>query len=78
MNIKGQGLSLTLVQGHLGSTFSLETAKPIEVKFHVKPPWDGGTKVCSNGPRHMTNMAGMPIYGKNFKKKSSSPEPKGR
>ena len=38
--------------------------------------WDGGTNVCSNGPRHMTKMATMPIYGKNLKK-SSSAEPKG-
>ena len=29
--------------------------------------WDGGTKVCSNGPGHMTKMAAMPIYGKNKK-----------
>ena len=36
--------------------------------------WDGGTKVCSNVPGHMTKMAAMPIYGKNLKK-SSSPEP---
>ena len=28
-----------------------------------------GTKVCSNDPGHMTKMAGMPIYGKNLKKK---------
>ena len=39
--------------------------------------WDGGTKVCSNGPGHLTKMAAMPIYGKNLKK-SSSLEPKGR
>ena len=38
-------------------------------------PWDGETKVCSNGPGHMTKMATMPIYGKNLKI-SSSPEPK--
>ena len=25
----------------------------------------GGTKVCSNGPGHMTKMAATPIYGKN-------------
>ena len=60
MNIKGQGHSLTLVQGHPDSTFSnffsLEIAKPIEAKFHVQSPWDGRTKVCSNGPGHMTNM----------------------
>ena len=38
--------------------------------------WDGGTKVCSNGPGYITKMAAMPIYGKNLKK-SSSLEPKG-
>ena len=62
------------------STFSnicSKTTGPIEAKFHVAPPWDGGTKDCSNGPGHLTRMAAMPIYGKNLKK-SSSPEPKGR
>ena len=54
--------------------FSSETAWPIKAKFYVEPPWEGGTKVYINGPGHMTKMAAMPIYGKNFKK-SSSPEP---
>ena len=27
---------------------------------------DGGTKVYSNGPGHMTRIAAMPIYGKIF------------
>ena len=80
MNIKGQGHSLTLVQGHSYSTwsnfFSLETAGPIEAKFHVEPLWNEGIKYCSNGPGHMTNVAAMPIYGKNLKK-SSSLEAKG-
>ena len=56
--------------------FSSETTGPIEAKFHVEPPLDLGTTICSNGPGHMTKMAAMPIYGKNFKK--SSPEPTGR
>ena len=64
MNIKSH--SLTLVQGHSDSTFSdfffLETAWPIEIKFVVKPPWDGATKVCSTGPSYMTKMAAMPIH----------------
>ena len=30
--------------------------------------WDEGTKVCSNGPGHMTKMAVMCIHGKNLKK----------
>ena len=46
--------------------FSSETAGPIEAKLHVEPPWDGGTKVYSNGAGHMTKMAAMPIYGKNL------------
>ena len=40
----------------------------------MEPSWEGGTKVCINGPGHMTKMAAMPIYGKNLEK-SSSPEP---
>ena len=47
--------------------FSSETALPIKAKFYVEPPWEGGTKVYINGPGHMTKMATMPIYGKNFK-----------
>ena len=70
MNIKGQGHSSTSVQGHSHSTFyfffSLETTKQTEAKCHLYPPLDGGTKVCSNGPDHMTNMAAMPIYCKNL------------
>ena len=69
MNIKRQGHLLTLVHGHSDSTlylfFSLETAKPIEAKFYLYSPWDEGMKVCSNGLGHMTNLAAMPIYGKN-------------
>ena len=81
MNIKGQGHSLTFGKSHSDSTFSnffsLETARPIETKFHVEPPWYEGMKDCSNGPGHMTDIAVMPIYGKNLKK-SSSLKPKGR
>ena len=75
MNIKGQGHSLTLVQGHSDSTFSnffsLETARPIKDKFHVQPPRGKEIKHCSNGSGHMTNVATMPIYNKNLKKSSS-------
>ena len=51
-----------------------QTSGPIEAKFHVELPWDEGMKVssnCSNGPGHMTNMAAIPIYGKNLKKSRS-------
>ena len=42
--------------------FSSITTRPIEAKFHVEPPWNGGTKVSSTGLGHMTKMAAMPIY----------------
>ena len=51
----------------LSNIISSETTGPIEAKFHMEPPWDGGMKVGSNGPGHMTKMATMPIYGKNLK-----------
>ena len=65
-NIKGQGRSLTLVQGHSDSTFSLETARPIKAKFHVEPPLDEGMKMSTNALSHMTKMATMPISDKNL------------
>ena len=83
MNIKGQGHSLTFVQGHSDSTFSnffsskKKNTRPIEAKFHNEPPWDIGMKICSNVPGHMTKMASRPIYGKNLQKFPSS-EPRGR
>ena len=70
----------TLDQGHSDSIvsnfLSLETAGSIEAKYHVEHPWDEGMKAGSNGPGNITNMATMPIYGKNLKK--SSLEPKDR
>ena len=50
------------------STFSnifSKTARPIKAKFHMKPQWVGGTKVCSGRLGHVTKMAATLIYGKN-------------
>ena len=62
---------MTLVQGHSDLTFlnvfSLEIASLIETWFHVEHPWDGRKNVYSNGPFHMTNMATVPMCGKNHK-----------
>ena len=43
----------------------------MEAIFDLEPPWDGGTKIYSNGLGHMTSMASMPIYGNNNKKYSA-------
>ena len=59
----GRPLSSTSVRRqHSLTIFSSETTGPIEALFHMESPWDGGTKVCSNGHGHMTKMAAMPIY----------------
>ena len=39
---------------------------PVVIKFHAEPPGTEGIKNCSNSSGHMTNMAAMPIYGKNL------------
>ena len=62
---------------HFLNIFSTETTGPIKVKFHMERVCDRETKVCSNGPGHMTTMAAMPRCDKNLKQ-SSSPEPKSR
>ena len=72
MNINRPGHSLTFVQGYSDSTFSnffsLETARPIEAKFYVEVQWDGRMNVSTNGSCHMTKIAAISIYGKNFYK----------
>ena len=81
MNIKGQGHSLTFVQGHSGSTFlnffSSKSNMPIKAKFNIYPHWTIGMKTDSNVPGHMTKMASRPICGKTHPKPLSS-EPRGR
>ena len=62
---------------HIQTSSPLKPLGRLKPNFIMEPPWDGGTKICSNGPSHMTKMAAMPIYNKNLKI-SSSPEPKGR
>ena len=39
----------------------------IETKCHVEPPWDGRTKVCSNGLGHMTKWPSCLYMIKTFK-----------
>ena len=73
MSTKGQGHSSNLVQvtqiQYFQTSFPSLYTRFIETKFHMEPPCDGGMKVYSSGPGHMTKMATfiiMPIYGKNL------------
>ena len=45
-----------------------QTIGPIELKFHVKNPYDKLAKIYTKYFGHMTKMAAMPIYGKNLLK----------
>ena len=63
----------TCTEPLFSNIFFSETAWPINAKFHVEPFWEERRKVYINDPGHMTEMAAMPIYGKNLSK-SSSPD----
>ena len=47
----------------LQNIVSSETARPFELKFHMKIPYDRLAKIYTNCTGHMTKMATMPIYG---------------
>ena len=42
-----------------------EIIRRIELKFHMKTPYNKLAKIYTNCFGHMTRMADMPIYGKN-------------
>ena len=41
-----------------------QTIGPIELKFHVKTPYDKLAKIYAKYFGHMTKVAATPIYGK--------------
>ena len=43
-----------------------KASRLIVTKFHVEPSGAEGIKICSNSPGHMTNMATIPVNGKNL------------
>ena len=53
--------------------FFSKTVGPFGTNAFMKAKGRMGMKIYTNELGHMTNMADMPIYGKNLKK-SSSPE----
>ena len=73
ISFKGQGWPLTFQpkslilesHQHIKTVFS-ETTWPIELKFHVKTPYDKLAKICTKYFGHMTKMAATPIYVKTF------------
>ena len=48
------------------SNISSKATGPMITKFHPELPWDGGSKVCSNCPGYMTDVAKVPIHCKNL------------
>ena len=71
MSIKSQGHSLTLVKDHLDfkvkTCFSQKQFCDLEPKFNESLREIGNENLYINVLGHMTNMAAMPIYGKNLK-----------
>ena len=44
-----------------------ETIRPIELKFHMKSPYDRLANICTNCSGHIAKMATKPIHVKPFK-----------
>ena len=42
-----------------------QNINPIELKFHVKTPYDKLATIYAKNFGHMTKMTATPIYGKN-------------
>ena len=57
--------SLILESHQYIKTVFSQTIGLIELKFHVKTPYDKLAKIYSKYFGHMTKMTGTPIYGKN-------------
>ena len=45
---------------------SSEATGPVVIRFYVELSGNDGTKICSNGPDLMTNIAAMPVDSKNL------------
>ena len=76
MNIKGQGHSLILVQGHSDSTvsfFFLRNFLADWSQFFCGASMGWGNESLINGLDHMTKMTAKHIYGKNLKPKGRWP-----
>ena len=50
--------------GGRGVYSQLKAYRPIELKFHMKTPYDRLAKIYTNWTGHMSKMATTPIYGK--------------
>ena len=63
-NFSAKAAHIGVPSTHL-NIVSSETTRLIELKFHIKTPYDRLAKIYTNCTGHMTKMATMPIYGKN-------------
>ena len=61
-----QSKKAEILNDQFHSNFTKEDISHTPKKFHMESPWDGGMKVCLNGPGHMTKMATTPETLKNL------------
>ena len=64
-------LGQRLLRFQTQNLFFSKTVGRVETKIHMKTLGRTGMKIYTNELGHMTDMAAMPIYGKNLKKSSS-------
>ena len=50
----------------MSNIFHPEATGQTEGSLHIEPSWDKRTQTYRNRWGHITKMAAMPIYGKNF------------
>ena len=62
--IEYQSIQRRSVRQHFQTSSPLKPPGPIKLKSHIETPKGAGTKVCSNGPGHMTKMAPRPYMVK--------------
>ena len=64
-NFTAKVAHIGVLSTHSNIVSSEFTTRPIELKFHMKTPFDRLAKIYTCCTGHMTKMTTTPIYGKN-------------
>ena len=62
LSICPSSLSVGIHRPHSSNIYFLKTTGLMEAKFHMEPPRDRGTNICSNSPGQTTKIAATLIY----------------